>query len=107
MKETEIKLIVLTHLAPYLFVGLIVFIGVIVTCTDHTNAMDNSINKQIEYVKQLEVLDKNGNGYRVTYVTIDPVTKTRLEEIQSRPAPPCCIFEASKGSPRPLRRKPT
>lgn len=85
MKETEIKLIVLTHLAPYLFVGLIVFIGVIVTCTDHTNPMDNSINKQIEYVKQLEVLDKNGNGYRVTYVTIDPVTKTRLEEIQSRP----------------------
>lgn len=85
MKETEIKLIVLTHLAPYLFVGLIVFIGVIVTCTDHTNPMDNSINKQIEYVKQLEVLDKNGNGYRVTYATIDPVTKTRLEEIQSRP----------------------
>lgn len=84
MKESEIKLIVLTRLAPYLFVGLIIFIGVIVTCTDNTSPMDNSINKQIEYVKQLEVLDKNGNGFRVTYVTIDAVTKPRLEEIQSR-----------------------
>ena len=85
MKESEIKLIVLTKLAPYLYIGFIAFIGIIVTCTDNTNPLDNSINKQIEYVKQLEVLDKNGNGYRVTYVTIDAVTKSRLKEIQSRP----------------------
>lgn len=87
MKEPEVKLIVFSYLAPYIFVALLILMCIIGTCIDShgVDPMDNSIMKGIEYVEQLRVLDKTGNGFRVVYVTVNAVTKPRLEEIQSRP----------------------
>lgn len=86
MKEPEVKIIVFSYLAPYIFVALIILMCIIGTCIDSSRVapMDDSIMKGIEYVKHVRVLDKTGNGFRVVYVTTDAVTKKRLEEIQSR-----------------------
>ncbi len=66
-------------------IALIVIIGMIKGCADGTPLMDNSINKSREFVETVFVLDKNGTGFRVTYITTKEVTKERLDEIQSRP----------------------
>lgn len=85
MKESEIRLLVLLKISPWIIGVLIFLIIIIKEYTDNTDPMDNSINKSIEYVEMVNVSDKNNNGFRVTYVTKLPVTKERLAEIQSRP----------------------
>lgn len=85
MKESEIKLLVLLKISPWLIGILVVLITIVKECSDDTNPMDNSINKAIEYVEMVNVYDKKDNGFRVTFVTNFPVTKARLAEIQSRP----------------------
>ena len=46
--------------------------------------MDNSINKSREIIGHVQVRDSTGNGFRVVYVTRDPVTEERYREIRSR-----------------------
>lgn len=85
MNENEIRWLVFLKISPWLFIILIVIIGLFVECCDNTDPIDNSINKSREFVETVSVLDKTGTGFRVTYITVKDVTKERLDEIQSRP----------------------
>lgn len=77
MNETGIRWLVLLKISPWLLVALIAIIGIIKGCSDDTNPMDHSINKSREFVETVFVLDKKGVGFRVTYITIEDVTKAR------------------------------
>lgn len=64
---------------------LVIVIGLIKSCAgSDIDPMDNSINKAKEFVEHVKVVDKEGNGFRVVYVTTNAVTEERLEEIRSR-----------------------
>lgn len=61
---------------------IIIFIGIVKGCTTETpDPIDNSINKSQKIVQLLRVVDCNGNGFRVHYVTTHAVTEDRYDEI--------------------------
>lgn len=84
MNETEIRWLVFFRISPWLLMALVVIIGMFKSCSDNTNPIDHSINKSREFVETVFVLDRKGDGFRVTYITTADVTKARLDEIQSR-----------------------
>lgn len=78
-----------TLLGPWTcLVVIVVSIGLARACIpgEKTDPMDNSINKSVEIVEHLYVRDSGDNGFRVVYVTANPVTEERSKEIRSRPA---------------------
>jgi hypothetical protein len=84
--EGEYRTKTLLIICPWLFIILIVLIGIIKNCIGNgIDPMDNSIISSREIVQHLEVVDSTYNGFRVVYATKNNVTKTRLEEIRSRP----------------------
>lgn len=85
MQESEIRMIVLLKLTPVIFLFLIIFAGLIGDCSNSVDPMDNSVMKQREIVRTIEVTDTTYAGFRITYITARSVTKPRLEEISSRP----------------------
>lgn len=85
MKESDYWAATLLSISTPLFILLIVIIGIFKECTDDTDPLDYyDGNAKQEYVEFLKIHDSNCNGFRVTYSTVNAVTKERLAEIQSR-----------------------
>ena len=85
--ESRIRALVLIKLAPWFFIGLIVMIGLVRDCAgSKVEPIDNSYMKAFGIIEHVYVLDSTQNGFRVVYVTTDPVTDARLDEIRHRPA---------------------
>lgn len=73
-------------IGPWAFIiGIVVIVGLVRGCLpDKVDPMDNSINKAREIIEYVMVRDSTGNGFRVVYVTKNPVTDKRYAEIRSR-----------------------
>lgn len=71
---------------PWAFIiGIVIIVGLVKGCLpDKVDPMDNSINKAREIIEHVMVRDSTGNGFRVVYVTKNPVTDKRYAEIRSR-----------------------
>jgi hypothetical protein len=84
--EGEYRTKTLLTIATWLFVALIVCIGIIRSCAgSDIDPLDDSIISSRAVVEHVEVYDSTHNGFRVVYATKHNVTKKRLEEIQHRP----------------------
>lgn len=83
--ESRIRLLILAKLLPWLFIGLILIIGLIRDCSgSDVDPMDNSYMKNIGVVDHVFVVDSTRNGFRTVYTTVKPVTDARLQEIRKR-----------------------
>nr|WP_302400420.1 hypothetical protein [Alistipes onderdonkii] len=83
--ESRIRLLILIKLLPWLFIGLILMIGLIRDCSGpDVDPMDNSYMKEIGIVDHVYVVDSTHNGFRAVYKTVKPVTDARLQEIRTR-----------------------
>lgn len=83
--QADIWILVLAKLSPWLFIGLIVLIGIIRGCVaPHIDSMDCSYMKAFAIVDHVNVVDSTQNGFRVIYITTRPVTDERLDEIRER-----------------------
>lgn len=85
-KKADELVYIAAAIGPWAFIIVIVIIvGLIKGCLpDKTDPMDNSINKAREILEHVMVRDSTGNGFRVVYVTKNPVTDKRYAEIRSR-----------------------
>lgn len=83
--QRQYRITALLSIRGWLAFILIAVVGIFVTLfTPKANPMDDKVTKNREIVDQVFVVDKNNNGFRVAYATIDNVTKERLDEIQAR-----------------------
>ena len=86
--ESRIRLLILAKLLPWLFIGLILIIGLIRDCSgSDVDPMDNSYMKNIGVVDHVFVVDSTRNGFRTVYTTVKPVTDARLQEIRPHSEP--------------------
>ncbi|WP_418990758.1 hypothetical protein [Alistipes sp.] len=70
---------------PWLAVILCAVIWIFVEIfSPRIDPIDNQATRSRELVRQLFVVDDKRNGFRVRYITKEPVTKERLDEIQRR-----------------------
>lgn len=70
---------------PWLAVILIAVIWIFVEIfSSRIDPIDNQATRSREFVRQIFVVDDKRNGFRVRYITKEPVTKERLDEIQHR-----------------------
>ena len=70
---------------PWLAVILIAVIWIFVEIfTPRIAPIDNQLTRSRGFVGQIFVVDDKRNGFRVRYITKEPVTKERLDEIQHR-----------------------
>lgn len=78
--------LVAAAIGPWAFiVAMVIIVGLVKGCLpDKTDPMDNSVIKAREILEHIMVRDSSGNGFRVVYVTKDPVTGERFREIRSR-----------------------
>lgn len=82
--EQQIRYKVIIGLSPWIVLLLIIGICLLKDYMIRPDPMDDSINAAQEVVRHLEVCDTTRNGFRIVYVTSEPVTTQRLEEIKSR-----------------------
>lgn len=83
--QTDIWILVLAKLTPWLFLGMIVLIGFVRSYVGpKVDPRDNSYMKTFAIVDHVNVLDSSRNGFRVVYVTTQAVTDERLDEIRER-----------------------
>lgn len=77
---------VLAAIGPWtILVVAVVLIGLFKTCIpDRTDPLDRDISRSSEIIGHVMVVDGDNNGFRVVYVTAEPVTEKRFEEICSR-----------------------
>lgn len=79
------RIIALLSVWPWLVVVLIVVIGIFVEIfTPRINPIDNKSTRKREIVSQICVEDDNRNGFRLHYITKEPVTPERSDEIRRR-----------------------
>lgn len=86
-REKEYLIFTIAASTKYIFIGLIVIIGMI-KCAfeEEIDPMDDSINDRIAIADIVTVEDSiTHTGFYVAYVTKKRVTDARLEEIRSRP----------------------
>lgn len=70
---------------PWLAVILIAVIWIFIEIfSPRIDPIDNQATRSREFVRQIFVVDDKRNGFRVRYITKEPVTKERLDEIQHR-----------------------
>ncbi len=53
--------------------------------TEKPHPLDNDMNRGREIVAMFDVVDSAHNGFRLSYATVNPVSKPRLYEITRRP----------------------
>lgn len=83
--ESCIRLLILAKLLLWLFIGLIILIGLIRDCSgSDVDPIDDSYMKSIGVVDHVYVVDTTRNGFRTVYKTVKPVTDARLQEIRKR-----------------------
>lgn len=69
----------------WLVIILIAIIGIFVGAfLPRNNPIDNQATRSREFVRQIFVVDDKRNGFRVRYITKEPVTKERWDEIRRR-----------------------
>ena len=85
-RKADELVFVAAAVGPWAFiVAVVIIVGLVKGCIpDSIETMDNSINKSREIIGHVQVRDSTGNGFRVVYVTRDPVTEERYREIRSR-----------------------
>lgn len=85
-KKADELVFVAAAIGPWAFiVAVVIIIGLAKSCMpDSIDPVDNSINKSREIIRHVQVRDSTGNGFRVVYVTRNPVTEERCREIRSR-----------------------
>ena len=85
-RKADELVFVAAAIGPWAFiVAVVIIVGLVKGCIpDSIETMDNSINKSREIIGHVQVRDSTGNGFRVVYVTRDPVTEDRFREICSR-----------------------
>lgn len=85
-RKADELVFVAAAIGPWAFiVAVVIIMGLAKGCMpDRIEAIDNSINKSREIIGHVQVRDSTGNGFRVVYVTRDPVTEDRFREICSR-----------------------
>lgn len=62
--------------------------------------LDRSAIKSRQLVTEIYVVDSTNNGFRVSYATINSVTRERFEEIRSRPAVRDSLSKLMEVAPR-------
>lgn len=83
--ESRIRLLVLVKLCPWLFIGLICLIALVRDCSGpDVDPMDHSYMKNYGVIDHVYVVDSTGNGFRMVYVTTEPVTDARLNKIRQQ-----------------------
>lgn len=76
--------LIMVKMGAVLFV-LIIIIGLFKECFgEKTDPLDNSFLQSQQIINEIIVADSTYNGFRVVYVTKNPVTNKRWEEISSR-----------------------
>ena len=85
-RKADELVFVAAAIGPWAFiVAVVIIVGMVKSCIpDGVDPMDNSINKSREIIEHVMVRDSTGNGFRVVYVTKNPVTEERFREIRSR-----------------------
>lgn len=85
--QRQYRMLALLGISKWLFLGLIVLIGIAVAVfSPEEDPLDRSAIKSRRLLKEIYVVDSTFNGFRVSYATINSVTKARFDEIYSRPA---------------------
>ena len=85
--QRQYRMLALLGISKWLFLGLIVLIGIAVAIfSSDEDPLDRSATKSRQILKEIYVVDSTFNGFRVSYATINSVTKARFDEIYSRPA---------------------
>lgn len=84
-KADELVFIVLA-IGPWtILVTIIIIVAIFKACfTSAPDYLNESINKAVEIVQHVTVLDSTDNGFRITYVTALPVTNEKYTEIKTR-----------------------
>ena len=81
--------------------GLIVLVGIAVAVfSPQEDPLDRSAIKSRQLVTEIYVVDSTNNGFRVSYATINSVTRERFEEIRSRPAVRDSLSKLMEVAPR-------
>lgn len=85
-RKADELVFVAAAIGPWAFiVAIVIIVGLVKSCIpDGVDPMDNSIVKAREIIEHVMVRDSTGNGFRVVYVTKNPVTEERFREIRSR-----------------------
>lgn len=85
-RKADELVFVAAAIGPWAFiVAVVIIVGLVKSCIpDGVDPIDNSINKSREIIEHVMVRDSTGNGFRVVYVTKNPVTEERFREIRSR-----------------------
>lgn len=85
--QRQYRILALLGISKWLFLGLIVLIGIAVAVfSPEEDPLDRSATKSRQILKEIYVVDSTFNGFRVSYATINSVTKARFDEIYSQPA---------------------
>lgn len=70
---------------PWLAIFLIVVISIFVEIfSPRLDPIDNKLMRKREIISQICVVDDNRNGFRLNYITKEPVTPERSDEIRRR-----------------------
>lgn len=83
--QRQYRIMALLSVWPWLVVVLIAVIWIFVEIfTPRIDPIDNQSIRKREFISQIFVVDDNRNGFRLHYITKEPVTPERSDEIRRR-----------------------
>lgn len=99
--QRQYRVIALLSVWPWLSVILMVVIWIfVVAFSPRIDPIDDQATRRREFVRQILVVDDNRNGFRVQYITKEPVTKERLDEIRQRSSVKDSLFRLKIMAPQ-------
>lgn len=83
--QRHYRIMALLSVWPWLAVIMIAVIwGFVEYLSPRIDPIDDQATRAREFVRQIFVVDEKRNGFRIQYITKEPVTKERLDEIRQR-----------------------